>query len=172
MKLTTTFALLRKASACEPRYKFLRKALGREEYADDTPINLLTILETNNLDDALWALSATAENCDKVARLMAAGFAEQVLPIWEKYSKDKRPELAIKAARDFANGLITDQARAAAWAAAWAAAGTAAGTAAWDAAGAAAWAAARAAARAAWAAARAAGAKQREIFVSYLQEGD
>ena len=150
MQLTTTFALLRKASACKPRYEFLRSSLSREEYGDDTPINLLTILETNGLDDALWALSATAENCDKVSRLMAADFAEQVLPIWQKYSQDKRPELAIKAARNFANGLDDRE-----WDAAWAAAGAAAGAAAWAAAWDAAWAAARAAARdAAWAAAR------------------
>ena len=162
MKLTTTFKLLRKAASSirKPRYEFLRKALSREGYGYDTPINLLTILETNGLDDALWALSATAENCEKVARLMAADFAEQVLPIWKKYSDDTRPELAIKAARDFANGLITNQERAAA------------GAAAWDAA----WAAAR---DTAWAAARDAGAarlaegyareKQKEIFISYLQ---
>ena len=101
MQLTTTFKLLRKALACSPRYEFLRKALSREKYGDDTPINLLTILETNGLDDALWALCATAENCDKIARLMAADFAEQALPIWQKYSQDKRPDMAIKAARDF-----------------------------------------------------------------------
>ena len=161
MQLTTTFALLRKASACAPRYKFLREALSSEEYADDTSINLLTILETNGLDDALWALSATAENCDKVARLMAADFAEQVLPVWRKYSEDKRPDMAIKAARDFANGLITDQQRAAA-------AARAAGAAAWEAA-AAARAAGAAAWEAAWAAGEAAGEKQKEIFISYLQ---
>ena len=120
MNLTTTFNLLRKARACSSRYRFLRKSL--KDVKDDEPINLLTILETNGLDDALWALCATVENCDKVDRLMAADFAEQVLPIWQKYSQDKRPELAIKAARDFAEGHITrvelDAARAAAWAAA------------------------------------------------------
>ena len=163
MQLTTTFTLLRKASACKPRYEFLREALSREEYGDDTPINLLTILETNGLDDALWALSATAENCDKVARLMAADFAEKVLPIWQKYSEDKSPELAIKAARDFANELINEDHMAAAWAAARDAAWVAAWVAAWTAARAAAWAAAGAAA---WAAA---GAKQKEIFIGYLQ---
>ena len=189
MTLTTTFNLIRKANACAGRYKFLRYAL--HAVTDDEPINLLTILETNGLDDAIWALSATAENCDTVARLMAADFAEQVLPIWQKYSEDTRPELAIKAARDFANGLITAEqraaagdaawaaagaaawaaARAAAWAAAGDAAGAAAGDAAWAAARAAAWAAAgHAAWAAAWAAAGAAArAKQREIFISYLQ---
>ena len=153
MTLTTTFNLLRKANACAGRYKFLRNALPA--VTDDEPINLLTILETNGLDDALWALSATAENCDKVARLMAADFAEQVLPLWRKYSTDKRPELAIRAARDFADGLITAEQRAAAGAAAGAAAWAASRAAAWSASRAAAWAAAWAAARAAaWAAAR------------------
>ena len=193
MTLTTTFKRLRSAGACETRYKFLRAALMGVK--DTEPINLLTILETNGLDDALWALSATAENCDKVARLMAADFAEEVLPIWKKYSKDKRPELAIKAARDFANGLITNEERDAAWDAARAAAGDAGWDAAWDAARAAAGAAARAAAgaaagdaawAAAWDAARAAAGaaagdaawdagwdaaktKQTEIFTRYLQ---
>ena len=171
MNLTTTFTLLRRAGACTSRYKFLRESL--KDVKDDEPINLLTILETNGLDDALWALCATAENCDKVARLMAADFAEQVIPIWKKYSQDKRPELAIKAARDFAEGRITRDELTAALAAAGDAAVAAldaAGDAAWDAwdaaraaAGDAAWAArdaarasARDAARAAWDAARAA----------------
>jgi hypothetical protein len=190
MTLTTTFRRLRSARACTERYKFLRAAL--KDVKDTEPINLLTILETNGLDDALWALSATAENCEMVARLMSADFAEEVLPLWQKYSQDKRPELAIKAARDFAHGRISVKERDAAWAAvraaAWAAAGDAAGDAAWAAARAAAWeaagaaagtaardaarAAAGAAARdAAWAAAwAAAGAKQIEIFTRYLQD--
>ena len=171
--LTTTFKLLRKVGACTERYKFLRSALKGVE--DEEPINLLSILETNGLDDAFWALNATSENCDKAARLMAADFAQQVIPIWRKYSEtDKRPQKAIKAARDFANGKITreelDAARAAAGDAAGdaarAAARDAAGAAAGDAAGAAAGDAARAAARDAWAAAKK---KQREIFIRHCQ---
>ncbi len=137
MKLTTTFARLRSAGACTARYKHLRAAM--KGHGDKEPINLLAILKHNGLDDALWALRATVENCEKIARLMAADFAEQVLPIWQKYSQDKRPELAIKAARDFANGLISSQELAAAQASA------------------------RAAAR------DAACAKQKEIFIRYLQ---
>jgi len=206
MKLTTTLNLLHKAGACTRGYKELIAALGAD-YPHEKPIDLLTILDTNGFNDALWALCATAENCDMVARLMAADFADQVLPIWQKYSQDKRPALAIQAARDFAHGRISRQKTAAAWdaaraaaeaasgaaagfaarAAARAAAGAAAGAAAWAAAWDAAWDAARAAAwDAAWAAARAAAwdaardaagdaagaaawAKQREIFISYLQ---
>jgi hypothetical protein len=193
MNLTTTFTLLRRARACTSRYKFLRESL--KDVKDDEPINLITILETNGLDDALWALCATAENCDKVARLMAADFAEQVIPIWKKYSQDKRPELAIKAARDFAEGRITRDELAAAEAAAVAAARAAAEAAAEAATEAAARAAGASASVAAtraaveagawaatWAAMRAAGASasvaaaraaaeaaQVKIFIGYLQ---
>ena len=97
---------------------------------------------------------------ERTARLFAADCAEQVLHLFEReHSDDKRPRLAIEAARRFANGEIDRVDLAAAWAAAWAAASDAAWAAAraawaaWDAAGAAAW---DAASDAAWAAARAA----------------
>ena len=107
-RVTTTLNLLRKAGACEPRYAHLVRALGGVSFDHDAPINLLTILELNGADDCLWALSATAENCDKVARLMAADFAESVLHLYEtQYSDDDRPRKAIQAARDLALGHIT-----------------------------------------------------------------
>ena len=157
MKLTTTLNLLHEAHACEPRYKVLLAGLGLD-YPKDKPIDLMTILDICGLDDAMWAMCATAENCKKVARLMAADFAKQVLPIWQKHSNDKRPEMAIKAARDFAHGKITREEMAAVRDAA-----RAAGDAAWDAWDArdAAWAARAAARDAAWD-------KQREIFARYL----
>src|SRR5271157_434881 len=109
MILTTTLNLLREKKACTGRYKVLRTALGLD-YPMDKPINLLTILESNGLDDALWALRATVENGDTVARLMAADFAEQVLPIWLEHAPyDDRPALAIKATRDFAHGHIASE---------------------------------------------------------------
>ena len=152
MKLTTTLDLLQKAGACTRGYKTLITALGAK-YPHEKPIDLLTILNTNGLDDALWALGATAENCDMIARLVAADFAEQVLPIWQKYSKDERPALAIQAARDFAHGRISREKRDASldavWAAHRAASGDAARAAALAAAGAASGDASRAAALAA-----------------------
>ena len=152
--LTTSLYSLRKHYACQPRYDHLVSSLGLE-YGDKTPINLLQILDSNGAEDCLWALCATDQNCDMVARLMAADFAEAVLPLYEtRYPTDTRPRAAIQAARDFAHGRIG----AAAWAAARAAAGAAAPAAAWAAAGDAAWAAAgdtapAAAGDAAWAAA-------------------
>jgi hypothetical protein len=148
MKLTTTLNKLKSANACASRYEHLVKKLGGVTFDHDAPINLLTILEHNGTDDCLWALCATEQDCDTVARLMAADFAEAVLPLYEsKYPNDPRPRQAIEAARACARGEINpvqrdaagDAAGAAAWAAAWAAAGAAA----WAAAGAAARDAAR-----------------------------
>jgi hypothetical protein len=167
--LTTSLYRLRKFHACESRYSHLVSALG-EDYGDKTPINLLRILEANGVEDCLWALCATDQNCDMVARLMAADFAEGVLPLYEqRYPNDTRPRAAIQAARDYAHGRIgaaawdaardaaRDAASAAAWDAAWGVAKDAASAAAWgvakdaarDAAWAAAWGVAKDAARAA-----------------------
>jgi len=116
MKLTTTLNRLRAAGACESRYAHLLRALGGTSFDHDAPINLLTILEHNGAEDCIWALSATAENCEQVARLMAADFAEAVLPLYEsQYPHDNRPRTAIEAARRFARGEITAAAKDAAW---------------------------------------------------------
>lgn len=76
---------------------------------------------------------------ERTARLFSADCAERVLHVFEKhFPNDKRPRLAIQAARDFAHGRISradlTAARAAAWDAAWDAARGAARDAAWDAA--------------------------------------
>jgi hypothetical protein len=189
MILSTTFNELKKHDACEDGYKKLAKYLGGiTQYGKSTPINLLTILESNGIEDCIWSLRAAIEpDRDKIARLFAADCAESVLPIFESEKPDDpRPRKAIQAARDFAAGLITNQerdaagdaARDAARAAARDAAGDAARVAAraaarataWVAAGDTAWVAAWVAARAtAGAAARAtAGAAQSENLRKYL----
>jgi len=156
VKLHTTLNRLQAAGACAGRYAVLLASLGGPSFDHDAPINLLTILESNGVDDCLWALCATAENCDQVAWLMAADCAELVLPTFERqYPDDRRPRAAIEAARGFALGTVTSTALAAAWAAARAAA-SAAAMAAMAAVSAAAMAAARAAAGAAAMAASAA----------------
>ena len=149
--LTTTLSLLKKNNACHSGYRKLVKHLGTE-WPDTKPINLLTILESNGVQDMLWCLRATRESSNTPSYLMAADFAESVLHLFTKhYPNDDRPAQAIRATRDFAHGKIKDAAwaaaRAAAWAAAWDAAWAAARAAAWAAAGDAAWAAARAAQR-------------------------
>jgi hypothetical protein len=123
--METTLNKIKAAGACEDRYAHLLKALGKTQ-ADDEPLLIAKIIETNGIQDAIWALQAV-EGKDKELRLFAADCAEMVLPIFEKdYPDDDRPRKAIQAARDYANGLIDDAAGAAAGAAAWAAAGAAA----------------------------------------------
>lgn len=143
--MKTTLCALRAKNACTDRYSVLVAALG-PNWGGRRALPLLKILRTNGLDDCLWAfraVTATPET-NRVMRLIAADFAASVLDIYEnKHPGDRRPRLAIDAARDFSNGKITAEALHTAWSAAWAAPGAA-----WS---------ARAAARAAGVAARAAG---------------
>ena len=179
VRLTTTFALLKKAGACADRYRHLANTLGGiEAYGKDTPITLAEIIESNGMQDAIWALHACAEDnavVERIARLFAADCAEAVLHLFEKkYPKDDRPRKSIQAARDFANGKISAKELSAARAAARDAARAAARDAAW-----AAWAAARDATRAAardaardaaWAAARdAARDAQKDMLLKYIK---
>jgi hypothetical protein len=155
----TTLNAIRAKGPCEDGWKKLLAHLGKKK-ADDEPLNLLTILESNGVQHCLWALQCVEHpDLERIARLMAADFAEAVLPIFEKkYPKDDRPRKAIQAARDFANGKITAQERAAA------------GDAARDSAAASASAALAAAGEAAWAAAwDAAGTAQTKIIRKYLR---
>jgi hypothetical protein len=190
MKITTTLNRIKENKPCSDGWTKLLTFLNKTQ-ADDEELDLLTILESNGVQDCLWAFQCT-DNYDSIYRHISADFAESVLYIFEKkYPNDNRPRLAIQAARDYADGKINKEelysarvaAGAAAWDADWAAAGDAAwdaaGDAAWDAAGDPAW-AARVAAGAAWGAAGdavwaarvAAWAaeleKQNEILIKYL----
>ena len=152
---TTTLNAIRKASPCEKGWLKLLKHLGKTK-ADDEPLDLLTVLDSNGLDDALWVMSY-AKPDDRLARHFQAWCAEQVLPIFEaERPNDRRVRDQIAMLRnDDATYEDRAAARTAAWTAAWGAAWDAARTAAWAAAWATVWDAARTAARAsAWAAAR------------------
>ena len=150
----TTLSAIKAANACEDGYRKLCKALGKTK-ADDEPISLLTILDSNGLDDALWVLSFAMPAADRLARHFHAWCAEQVLHLFES----ERPgDMRV---RDQIEMLRRDDATGEERVAAWAAARDAAWDAAWDAARDTAWDAARDAARAAardaaWAAAWAA----------------
>ena len=129
---TTTLAAIRAASPCEEGRRKLLGTLGKTS-ADDEPLDLLTVLDSNGLDDALWVLSYAMPD-DRLARHFHAWCAEQVLHLFEaERPNDTR-------VRDQIAMLRNDEADDAARAAARAAAGDAAGDAARDAARAAAWA--------------------------------
>ena len=159
----TTLNAIRAASPCHDGWTKLLKHLGKTS-ADDEPLPLLTVLDSNGLDDALWVLYNI--KCDpRLSRHFGAWCAEQVLPLFETaYPNDMRPRNAIAVAR---NDDATPEDRYAAWAA-----GDAAGDAARDAARAAARYAAGAAAGAAWAAAWDAARAAQEVQLSkMLTEG-
>jgi hypothetical protein len=159
--MKTTLNKIRSHSPCASGWERLLKNLQKTK-ADDEPLALTTILESNDLDDALWCLRAV-DGHEREMRLYAVDCARSV----QHLMTDQRSLDALDVAERFANGLATqaelaaaraagDAARAAAWAArdaaraAWAA--RAAAWAAGDAARAAAWAARDAAWDAAWAA--------------------
>lgn len=141
---TITLTAIRAQAPCHQGWQKLLAHLGKTA-ADDESLDLLTVLDSNGLDDVLWVLQNT--QCDeRLSRHFAAWCAEQVLPVFEAVMPgDMRPREAIAAARDdgasnqdrrAAGDAAWDAARAAAgaaWVAACAAAGAAVGTA-WDAA--------------------------------------
>ena len=136
---TTTLSRIRYAQPCKESWAKLLKHLGKTK-ADDEPLSLLTVLDSNGLDDALWVICYAMPD-DRLARHFQAWCAEQVLHIFEaKHPNDTRVRDQIAMLR---NDDATDEERVNARAAAWAAVGDAAWDAAWDASRAAAWDASR-----------------------------
>ena len=78
----TTLNAIKAANACKRGYGELCKALGKTK-ADDEPVSLLTILDSNGLDDALWVLSYAMPGAERLARHFQAWCAEQVLHLFE-----------------------------------------------------------------------------------------
>lgn len=180
MTYTVTLKAIRAHGPCKDEWEKLLRHLGKTA-AKDEPLDLLTVLDSNGLDDALWCLRALGPEHDNAVRLLVCDLVEPAMRFVQP--GENRPQEALRVARAFARGKATADdlaaagaaagaaAEAAAWASARASARAAAGAAgyvAWDdavtAARAAAWASARdaawdatgAAAEAAWATAWAA----------------
>lgn len=148
--ICTTLNKIRAHEPCAEGWEKLLTHLGKT-HADDEPLPLVTILDSNGLDDCLWCLRTVPEH-DREWRLFAVWCARKV----QHLMTDQRSLDALDVAERFANGRATREELDAAWAAAeaaraatWAAptAEAAARAAAWAAAGAAAEAAAGYAAR-------------------------
>ena len=106
MKLTTTLNKIRDFSPCTSGWKKLLSHVGTD-FDPDAEINLLTVLESNGVEDMLWTLRATEQDSKRIASQLAIEFAEQALPIFEKRRPDDlRPRQAIQAARDYLDGKI------------------------------------------------------------------
>ena len=139
---STTLNIIRAARPCEGGWTKLLKGLSKTS-GDDEPLPLLTVLDINGLDDALWCIDADPA-LDRIKRRMQAWCAEQVLHLFEAErpgdirvreqiamlrNDDATPEqrgAARAAARAAAQDAARDAAQDAAWVAAWVAAGTAA----------------------------------------------
>ena len=161
--MKTTLNQIRAKSPCQSGWTKLLAYLGKTK-ADDEPISIATILDSNGLDDALWCLQAV-KGRDREIRLFGVWCARQV----QHLMIDQRSIAALDVSERFANGEATNDDLSAAWSAAesaaWSAAESAAESAArsaaesaaWSAAESAAWSAAESAARsAAWSAAESA----------------
>ena len=111
--LTVTLCSLRRHEACRTRYNILVQALG-SDWSDDTPVPLLKCLETNGLEDTLWALQAVPkaqrEERDRIARLFACDCVERAFPACStRYPNDQRLQPALEVARRYAWGRATSQ---------------------------------------------------------------
>lgn len=133
--MRTTLNKIRAHDPCADGWAKLLAHLGKIK-ADDEPLDLLTILDSNGMDDTFWCFRAVG-GYDKEMRLYAVWCARQV----QHLMKDQRSIDALDVAERFAHGAATREELDAARDAAGAAAGAASGAAAW----AAAWAAAMAA---------------------------
>lgn len=106
MTLTTTRRLLVSNQACVAGYKTLIDSLGND-WPREQPINLLHILESNGVQDMMWCLRATEQDCTRERYLISADMAESVLHVFtDQRPDDDRPALAIHAARSTADGKL------------------------------------------------------------------
>ena len=108
--LHTTLEILRRNHACASGYKNLIASLPAD-HAHDAPITLAHIIESNGIEDALWALRATVEPTGRnVAQEIAIRAAERAQAVFEKHRPDdSRVRECIAATRAYMRGEISRQ---------------------------------------------------------------
>jgi len=100
--MKTTLNAIRACSPCADGWKKLLKTLGKTK-GDDEPLDLLTVLDSNGIDDALWTLRAVTGH-DRDIRLYAVWCARKV----QHLMTDPRSISAIDVAEAHASGMATD----------------------------------------------------------------
>ena len=122
--MKTTLKQIRAAGPCGLRldedgqrtgYLKLKHYLGRG-YGDNTPISLVTVLDSNGLDDAHWCFQAV-EGHDREKRLYGVWC---VRDRFADFLTDEHATNALRVSELYANGQATDAELAAAEAAVWA----------------------------------------------------
>ena len=153
--ITVSLNEIRAQSPCVSGWKKVLESKGGASADMDAQFPMTDILDSNDVDDALWALRCRPEY-SQLWRKFAVWAARHI----EHLMEDERSKMALDVAWRHSEGEASDEELDAASDAAWAAARAAASDAAWAAARAAAsdaaWAARDAASDAAWAAAWAA----------------
>ena len=119
--LTTTLAAIRAHEPCAEGWAKLLRTLNKTT-ADDDVVTFAAILDSNGINDALWALR-TVEGHDRELRLFAVWCARQV----QHLMTDSRSLAALDVAERYAHGTATHAELVAARAAAGAVAGAVAG---------------------------------------------
>lgn len=117
--MKTTLNAIRACCPCSEGWKKLLNNLGKTA-ADDGPLSLIAIIDSNGLDDALWCLRAVS-GYGKEIRLFAVWCARQV----QHLMTEPRSIAALDIAERFANGDATKEELYAAIDSAWYAALTA-----------------------------------------------
>ena len=110
--ITTTLRKIRAAHPCGLGWERLLRSLGKTT-ADDEPLLLETVLDSNGVNDAIWCLRAVGD-VDRQARLFAVACARRV----QHLMTDERSLDALEVAERYAMGGASDDELAAARAAA------------------------------------------------------
>ena len=100
--MNTTLNQIRVHLPCSNGWAKLLKHLGKTQ-ADNEPLSIVTILESNGLDDALWCLRAVYKHSKEI-RLYAVWCARQV----QFLMTSKESIAALDVAERHASGLATD----------------------------------------------------------------
>ena len=100
--MKTTLNKIREHQPCKDGWEKLLKHLGKTK-ADDESLSLLTILDSNGFEDALWCLRAV-DGYEKEMRLFAVWCARQV----QHFVRDQRSINAINVAEKYAHGQATE----------------------------------------------------------------
>jgi len=101
--MKTTLNEIKSHHPCGDGWALLLKTLGKTK-ADDEPLDLMAILNSNGIEDAVWALKCfdAIDTC-----LFNADVAESVLHIFETYNNSQVPRLTIRSISDFKARKIT-----------------------------------------------------------------
>ena len=100
--MRTTLERIRAHSPCRDGWSKLLRHLGKTA-ADDEPLSIETILDSNGIDDALWCLRAV-DGQDRELRLYAVWCARRI----QNLMSDPRSVAALDVAERYARGRATD----------------------------------------------------------------